>query len=86
MILGYNPAFTQLAIELGLHHKPHYTANAVFCHLLGYAKQYDDNIGMGTLISLLIPYSLVMGIFWIILFIIWFLLGLPVGPGAPIFL
>ena len=87
MLLGYNPAFTQLAYRIGDSiTNPITPLMPYFAILLGYAKQYDENIGMGTLISLLIPYSLIMGVFWIILFIIWFLLGLPVGPGAPIFL
>lgn len=87
MILGYNPAFTQLAYRIGDSiTNPITPLMPYFAILLGYAQQYDKNIGMGTLISLLIPYSMIMGVFWIILFIIWFLLGLPVGPGAPIFL
>lgn len=87
MLLGYNPAFTQLAYRIGDSiTNPITPLMPYFAIMLGYAQQYEKNIGMGTLISLLLPYSLVMGLFWIILFAIWFLLGLPVGPGAPIFL
>ena len=39
---------------------------------------------MGTLISTMIPYSLLFLIGWIIFFYLWvFVLGIPVGPGAP---
>ncbi|BCV24441.1 hypothetical protein kuro4_12140 [Gelria sp. Kuro-4] len=37
---------------------------------------------MGTLISLLLPYTIFFAIFWILLFVAWFFLGLPLGPGA----
>lgn len=87
MLLGYNPAFTQLAYRIGDSiTNPITPLMPYFAILLGYAQQYDKNIGMGTLISLLLPYSMLMGLFWIILFAIWFLLGIPVGPGAPIYL
>ena len=38
---------------------------------------------MGTLISLALPYSLCMLVGWFIFFVIWYLIGIPLGPGAP---
>lgn len=57
-----------------------------FAILLSFAKRYDKNIGIGTLISSLLPFSVFFAIGWIILFAIWFLLGLPLGPGDYIYL
>ncbi len=48
------------------------------------AQRYDKKAGLGTIVSLMLPYALVIGIAWIILFIAWFLLGLPLGPGYPV--
>ena len=31
----------------------------------------------------MLPYTVVVLILWIILFVIWFLLGIPLGPGYP---
>ena len=39
---------------------------------------------LGALLSSLMPYSIAL-IVWTVFVIIWFLLGIPVGPGGPIF-
>ena len=36
---------------------------------------------LGTLLSSLMPYSIALTIVWIAFTLIWFLLGIPVGPG-----
>ena len=42
--------------------------------------------GIGTLISLMIPYTVFFLIFWTALAMIWYFVGLPLGPASPIFL
>jgi aminobenzoyl-glutamate transport protein len=34
----------------------------------------------------MLPYSVTFLIGWTVLLVIWILLGLPVGPGAPLYL
>jgi len=83
MLLGYHPAFTQLAYRIGDSiTNPITPLLPYFPILLGFAQQYDEDLGMGTLISLLLPYTIFFAIFWILLFVAWFFLGLPLGPGA----
>jgi aminobenzoyl-glutamate transport protein len=48
------------------------------------AQGYDKKTGIGTIIALMLPYTIVVMIAWILLFIIWFLLGIPLGPGYPV--
>ncbi|HEY6609394.1 MAG TPA: AbgT family transporter [Candidatus Limnocylindria bacterium] len=48
------------------------------------AQRYDPKAGIGTVIALMIPYVIAIAVVWIILFILWFVLGLPLGPGYPI--
>jgi aminobenzoyl-glutamate transport protein len=36
---------------------------------------------MGTLISLMLPFVIVVLIAWILLFVVWFALNIPLGPG-----
>lgn len=48
------------------------------------AQRYKKDAGLGTIVALMLPYSLVILLVWILLFIIWFLLGLPLGPGYPV--
>lgn len=82
MYLGYSPAATQAAYRIGDSiTNPITPMLAYFAILLTFAKRYDKNIGIGTLISALFPYTIFFAIGWFILFAIWFLLGLPLGPG-----
>ena len=41
--------------------------------------------GLGPVVSPLLPYSLGFLLGWIALFTIWYVLGLPLGPGSPMF-
>jgi len=87
MMLGYSPALTQMVYRIGDSITNAITPlMAYFALMLGLVKQYDKNAGMGTLMSLLMPYTLFYALTWIIFFSIWFLLGLPLGPGGALFL
>lgn len=55
-----------------------------FAMILVFMKRYDKDSGIGTLISIMIVYSGIFLVTWILLFAAWYLLGLPLGPGAPI--
>jgi aminobenzoyl-glutamate transport protein len=48
------------------------------------AQRYQKDSGIGTIIALMLPYVVIIAIVWIILFVAWFLLGLPLGPGYPV--
>ncbi len=48
------------------------------------AQSYKKDAGLGTVIALMLPYALVILVAWIALFIAWFLLGIPLGPGYPV--
>ena len=53
--------------------------------ILMFAQKYDKNAGVGTLTATMIPYSVAFLIGWILLLIIWMLLGLPIGVGTSIY-
>lgn len=55
-----------------------------FPFIVTVAQRYRKDVGIGTIISLMIPYAIVMGAIWIVLFVIWFVLGIPWGPGYPV--
>ncbi|MFN8499670.1 MAG: AbgT family transporter [Anaerolineae bacterium] len=48
------------------------------------AQRYDKKAGLGTIIALMLPYAVVITIAWILFFALWFLLGIPWGPGYPV--
>jgi aminobenzoyl-glutamate transport protein len=54
-----------------------------FAMILVFAKRYDEDSGLGTIISIMISYSIAFLILWTVLLVIWYFLGLPLGPGAP---
>jgi aminobenzoyl-glutamate transport protein len=37
-------------------------------------------------IATMLPYTIVFLFVWVLLLVVWMILGLPVGPGAPIYL
>ncbi len=47
-------------------------------------QRYMKSAGLGTIIALMIPYTIAVLIAWLILFAIWYFLGIPLGPGYPV--
>lgn len=85
MRLGYSPEVIQAAYRIG-----DSTTNIItpmmsyFGLILAVASRYKKSLGIGTMVSLMLPYSIIFLIGWTILFYLWvFVFGLPVGPGAP---
>ncbi len=52
--------------------------------VLTIVQRYQKGAGIGTVVALMLPYTLAIGIAWIALFIVWFVLGIPLGPGYPV--
>ncbi len=84
MLIGFAPEVIQAAYRIG-----DSVTNVIspmmsyFGLILAMAARYQKNIGMGTLIATMLPYSLIFMLGWSLLFYAWvFLLGMPVGPGA----
>jgi aminobenzoyl-glutamate transport protein len=85
MLIGYSPEVIQAAYRIGDSVTNIITPMmSYFGLILAYANKYDKDLGIGTIISMMLPYSIFFLIGWIFLFYIWvFGLGLPVGPEAP---
>jgi para-aminobenzoyl-glutamate transporter family len=47
------------------------------------AQRYKKDAGIGTIISLMIPYTFIVLVTWMVFFVAWYLLGIPMGPGYP---
>lgn len=84
MLVGYSPEVIQAAYRIGD------SSTNVITPMMSYfgiiyasASRYDRDLGIGTLISTMLPYSVALIVAWTALFYLWvFALGLPVGPGA----
>ncbi len=45
-------------------------------------RKYAKGSGLGTVVAMMLPYSIAFLLAWLILLVIWTMLGLPLGPGA----
>ncbi|ACJ31530.1 AbgT putative transporter [Shewanella piezotolerans WP3] len=84
MLVGYAPETIQAAYRIGDSVTNLITPMmSYFGLILAVASQYKKNLGIGTLVATMLPYSIVFFIGWTCFFFIWvFGFGLPVGPGA----
>ena len=87
MRLGYTPEFTQLAYRIGDSSTNIITPlMTYFAMIVAFMQKYDKDAGMGTLISIMLPYSICFLIGWTIFLMIWFVTGLPIGVEGAIHL
>lgn len=47
------------------------------------AQRYQKKAGIGTVVALMLPYSITLLVVWTVLFLGWFALDIPLGPGYP---
>lgn len=83
MQLGISPELTQAAYRVGDSSTniitplmPYFPLIVVYC------QRYTKETGIGNLVSYMLPYSIVFLLAWMILLVIYWQLGLPLGVGA----
>ena len=87
MLLGYTPEYTQAAYRVG-----DSVTNIIspmmsyFALIVAFMQRYQDRAGIGTIVATMLPYSVTFLIVWTVLLVIWTAAGLPVGPGAGLYL
>ena len=87
MLVGYHPGITQAAFRIGDSITNIITPMmSYFALIVAFAQKYDEKYGIGTITATMLPYTIIIGVVWIILLAVWMLIGLPVGPDAPIHL
>lgn len=90
-IVGFTPALTQVAYRIGdsssnIISPLSYYVPVVIGLLEQYRSDPDTKVGIGTVISLEMPYTIAYLISFTLLLIVWYTIGLPLGPGAYAFL
>jgi p-aminobenzoyl-glutamate transporter AbgT len=84
MQLGLSPELTQAAYRIG-----DSTTNIItplmpyFPLVVVFAQRYVKKAGIGTLVSLMLPFSLTFIVIWTIMLIVYWALGIPLGLQAP---
>ncbi len=87
MLLGYSPELIQGVYRIG-----DSSTNLIspmmsfFALIVAFVQRYDSRAGIGTVIATMLPYSVAFLLVWTALLVAWILLGLPIGPGAELFL
>jgi aminobenzoyl-glutamate transport protein len=83
MQLGISPELTQAAYRIGDSSSniitpllPYFPLVVVFC------KRYYTGSGIGTLISLMLPYSVVLFVVWTVTLMLFWTFGFPLGLQA----
>ncbi len=85
MLLGYSPELTQTAYRVG-----DSVTNIIspmmsyFALIIAFFQRYEPRSGLGTIVAVMLPYSMTFLLGWSILFGIWLSFGLPVGPNSPL--
>ena len=87
MLLDFHPGLTQASFRVG-----DSVTNVItpmmsyFALIVTYAQRYDEKYGIGTIISLMIPYTLIFLLAWIVIITIWVIAGFPLGFDGPLYL
>jgi aminobenzoyl-glutamate transport protein len=87
MLLGYSPELIQGVYRIG-----DSSTNLIspmmsfFALIVAFVQRYDSKAGIGTVIATMLPYSIAFLLVWMVLLVIWLLLGVPLGPGAGLYL
>lgn len=85
LLVGVQPEVTQMLYRVG--DSPTNIISPMspyFALALGYVQQYYRKAGIGTLVSLTLPLSVIMLVSWFGFFMLWYALGIPLGPGVPV--
>lgn len=81
LLLGYPPEMTQAAYRVG-----DSVTNIIspmmsyFALIIAFVQRYEPKAGIGTLVSTMLPYSVVFFIGWCLMLAAWMLFELPFGP------
>lgn len=87
MLLDFHPGLTQASFRVG-----DSVTNVItpmmsyFALIVTYAQRYDEKYGIGTIISLMIPYTVIFLLSWIVIISLWVFFGFPLGFDGPLYL
>lgn len=85
MLLGISPEMTQAAYRMGDSYTNIMTPlMSYFPLILGFARRWDGSFGVGSLLSLMLPYALCFAAAGIAMTASWVYFDLPLGPHAGV--
>jgi len=85
MQTGVSPELTQAAYRVGDSITNVITPlNPYVVVILVFMRRYVDRAGIGTLVALMLPYTLAFAVAWTALLLVWMAVGADLGPGGPL--
>lgn len=82
MQLGFHPAAVQMAYRIGDSSTSMITPLMPYMIvILGFMREWDPKQGLGNLISATLPYAIGVFVAQTVLFVVFYLVGMPIGPG-----
>ncbi|MEY3144165.1 MAG: hypothetical protein RLY21_2658 [Planctomycetota bacterium] len=85
MMVGMSPELTTAAYRIGDSVVNIITPlNSYLLIILVALQKYNKDAGLGSLISLMLPYSVVFGVLWTLFLLAWYWSGFPLGTDAPL--
>lgn len=86
MMVGMSPELTTAAYRIGDSVVNIITPlNSYLLIILVVLQKYQKNAGLGSLIALMLPYSVIFFIAWTGFLLLWYSTGQPIGPDSPLF-
>ena len=85
MMVGMSPELTTAAYRIGDSVVNIITPlNSYLLIVLAVLQKYREDAGLGSLVSLMLPYSLALGLAWTGFLLAWYLAGLDLGLASPL--
>lgn len=85
MLLGISPEMTQAAYRMGDSFTNIMTPlMSYFPLILGFARRWDTSFGVGSLLSLMLPYALCFAAAGMAMTVAWVYFDIPLGPHATV--
>ncbi|MFG0246752.1 MAG: AbgT family transporter [Phycisphaerales bacterium JB052] len=85
MLIGIRPEMTQTAYRIGDSTTNIITPlNPYMVIILMYVQKYAPKAGIGTLIAMMLPYTIAFTLVWMIMIVVWNASGAPLGVGDPV--
>jgi aminobenzoyl-glutamate transport protein len=85
MMVGMSPELTTAAYRIGDSVVNIITPlNSYLLIILAVLQKYKKHAGLGSLISLMLPYSIALGVMWTAFLLVWYFTGAPLGFNAPL--
>jgi aminobenzoyl-glutamate transport protein len=85
MQVGISPELTQVAYRIGDSVTNVITPlNPYMVIILVFVRRYIPRSGLGTLAALMLPYTLAFACTWMLMLVLWMVLGVELGPAGPL--